>query len=298
MSSDDPLERLAAEEDWRRRAKGVEDEVARARRKQQRGNFFKARIPSRGGTQRISWLFLVIVALMIVSGVLLWTESILPQAGVFIFILSGWLVTLCFHEFAHALAAHRGGDDTVVGKGYLTLDPRKYGHPLLTFILPLLILIIGGMPLPGGAVMIETHRLRNRFRDSLVSASGPAVNLVFAIVLLFVVSVFGPAWVFPGLPHYAFWAALTFLAYLQVVVTILNLLPVPGLDGYGIIEPYLPGNIRHPLSKIKPFGIILIFLLLYLPPVRAGFNALADIFMVGAPVNGEAYGYILFQFWR
>ncbi len=301
MKSDDPLERLAAEEDWQARAKAVEAEVARARRKEQ------IRIPRPSGRRRargqgISKLFLAIVALFILSGVTLWTGVIPAQASMFVFVLSGWVITLCFHEFAHALTAHRGGDDTVAGKGYLRLDPRTYGHPVLTLILPLIFLMLGGLPLPGGAVMIESHRLRNRFRDALVSAAGPAVNVAAAAILLFVVSVFGPEWIisadFPE--HAPFWAGLTFLAFLQVAGALLNLLPMPGLDGYGIIEPYLPSRIRHPLSKVKPFGILIIFVLLYLPPVRAAFMWPIDLVMdgSGSPVNGAYFGSSLFMFWR
>lgn len=301
MKSDDPLERLAAEEDWQARAKAVEAQVARARRKEQ------IRIPRPSGRRRargqgISKLFLAIVALFILSGVTLWTGVIPAQASMFVFVLSGWVITLCFHEFAHALTAHRGGDDSVAGKGYLRLDPRTYGHPVLTLILPLIFLMLGGLPLPGGAVMIESHRLRNRFRDALVSAAGPAVNIAAAAILLFVVSVFGPDFIFTvDFPaHAAFWAGLTFLAYLQVAGALLNLLPVPGLDGYGIIEPYLPSGFRHAMSKVKPFGILIVFVLLYLPPVRTAFSWAIDLVMdgTGSPVNGAYFGRILFMFWQ
>lgn len=295
--SDNPLDRLAAEEDWTKRIRAAEREAARVRRKGRLSwKPTRGRRPGRG----ISWIFLMLVALTVVSGGMLWADAGPPQLGAFIFVLSGWLVTLCLHEFSHALTAHRGGDESVVEKGYLRLDPRKYGHWLLTLVLPLFFLIIGGLPLPGGAVSIESHRLRNRFRDALVSAAGPAVNIVAAIVLLTVVSVWGPEFIFSSVePRAAFWGALTFLAYLQVATAILNLVPIPGLDGYGIIEPYLSSSARHIGNKIKPFGIIGLFLLLYIPFVRSGFSDLSQWFldMTGAPVNGVYFGYQLFRFW-
>lgn len=249
---------------------------------------------------RVSGIFLAFVAVTVGSAVALWFDAPGATYLVFVFVLAGWLVTLCLHEFAHALAAHRGGDETVVDKGYLRLDPRAYGHPVLTFVLPLLILLIGGLPLPGGAVNIESHRLRNRFRDSLVSAAGPAVNIAAAIILLAVLGLFGPFWIDDiSAPHAAFWSALTFFAYIQVAAAILNLIPVPGLDGYGIIEPYLPGSARRIGNMIKPFGIIVLFLLLFLPPFRALFSAATQTFLdaAGVPVNGNFYGYQLFKFW-
>jgi Zn-dependent protease len=218
-------------------------------------------------------------------------------------VLSGWLITLCLHEFSHALMAHRKGDHTVAEKGYLTLDIRRYGHPLLTFVLPVVFLIIGGLPLPGGAVMIERHRLRGRFGSAMVAAAGPAINVIAAAILLFIVSAFGPDYIFAfGLtePHESFWAALTLLAYLQVVTAILNLIPVPGIDGYGILEPFLPLSTQRAAEKIKPYGLILLFLLMILPPVRNAFYWVTDLIVdgSGAPVGGVYAGFNLFQFYR
>ncbi|GIH08227.1 site-2 protease family protein [Rhizocola hellebori] len=306
--SDDPLDRLAAEEDWRQRAKSVEAEVAKSQRKARLSRQFSRgpRLRSVGPAPvrrrgRISWLFLALIAVFLVTGTALWAGAGPVKFTVFLFVLSGWLITLCLHEFSHALTAHRGGDDTIVAKGYLRLDPRSYGHPLLTVVLPLIFLILGGLPLPGGAVQIETHRLRNRLRDALVSAAGPAVNIAAAIVLLAIVGIFGPWAIFSlAEPQAAFWSALTFLAYLQVATAILNLIPIPGLDGYGIIEPYLPSSTRYTGNKIKPFGVLGLFVLLMIPPVGQAFGEFCGLFvdLAGAPINGDFYGAILFRFWK
>jgi Zn-dependent protease len=294
---EDPLDRLAAEEDWSKRVRAAEHEVARELKKStQRGRTPRART----GTG-ISKIFLVLLAIVLASACALWAGFGPAELIVFVFVLSSWLVTLCLHEFSHALTAHRGGDETVAAKGYLRLDPRKYGHPVLTLLLPLIFLITGGLPLPGGAVMIESHRLRSRFRDALVSAAGPAVNVVAAAILLTIVSFAGPEAIFDlSEPHAPFWAALTFLAYLQVATAILNLIPMPGLDGYGMIEPYLSHSARRIGDKIKPYGLLLLFVLLYLPFLRQAFGELTNWFLdvTGAPVNGSYYGYQLFKFWK
>ncbi|GAA1611360.1 site-2 protease family protein [Catellatospora bangladeshensis] len=299
---DDPLDRLAAEEDWSRRARAVEKDV---RRELRRPVFRPSRTPrprgvrpERGG---VSWIFVLLVLLTVGSAAATWAGLGPATLTVFVFVLSGWLVTLCLHEFAHALTAHRGGDDTVAGKGYLRLDPRRYGHPVLTLILPLLVLLIGGLPLPGGAVLIETHRLRNRLRDAMVSLAGPSVNIIAAAVLLTTVSAFGPEYLaLVPEPEAAFWAALSLLAYLQVAAAILNLLPVPGLDGWGTIEPYLPASARMVGDRIKPFGILLVFALLWIDVFRDLFGEATFFFLdvSGIPLEAVGLGYHLFQFWR
>lgn len=297
--TDDPLDRLAAEEDWARRARSVEDELAKQRRRNRVRRLRAPRMP-RVKAPAISMIFIGLVLTALVSGWLLWAELTPAPVTTFVFVLSAWLITLCLHEFGHALMAHRRGDHTVADKGYLRLDIRRYGHPLLTFVLPVLFLIIGGLPLPGGAVMIERHRLRGRFGSAMVSAAGPAVNIVAAALLLAVVSLFGPESFF-GLtdPHGAFWAGLAFLAYLQVATAILNLIPIPGVDGYGIIEPFLDPSTRNTGERVKPYGLILLFLLLLLPPVRDGFRWLVEaITDASGATYLAAYGNFLFRFYQ
>ncbi|WP_344655749.1 site-2 protease family protein [Catenulispora subtropica] len=254
---------------------------------------------ARGGP--VSPIFLALIAGSFASGIALYRGFGSDRAGVFIFVLCGWLVSLCLHEFMHAAAAYWGGDHTVANKGYLRLDPRFYGHPVLTFILPLFFLLIGGLPLPGGAVSIESHRLRGKWKDSLVSASGPAVNVAFSVILLIILNTWGPGWIYTtAVPdHAAFWSALTFLAYIQVASAILNLLPIPGLDGYGIIEPFLSYEWRRMAAQIAPYGILIVFALLYaLGPDRNFIaNWAHDILDGHVPVNGEYFGYHLFRFW-
>ena len=101
----------------------------------------------------------------------------------FFVVLIGWIFSLCLHEFSHALVAYLGGDTTVKDKGYLTFNPLKYTHPVYSLLLPLLFLVMGGIGLPGGAVYIETWRLRSRNWMSVVSLAGPTANLILAIIL-------------------------------------------------------------------------------------------------------------------
>ena len=96
----------------------------------------------------------------------------MAYVGVFIFVIAGFLVSLCLHEFAHAYTAWRFGDRDVEVRGYLTLNPLKYSHPLLSLGLPALFIALGGIGLPGGAVYVRTSWMTKR-QKTLVSLAGP-----------------------------------------------------------------------------------------------------------------------------
>ncbi|GAA3370844.1 site-2 protease family protein [Streptomyces sannanensis] len=245
--------------------------------------------------RRISPVFLGILAVMAVTGWAVWTGfAANPGLAVFLFVTSAWIVSLCLHEYAHARTALHGGDITVGAKGYLTLDPLKYTHPLLSIGLPLIFVIMGGIGLPGGAVFIERGRIRGRWKHSLVSAAGPLTNVLFAIVCT------APFWLdaLDGVP-FAFRFALAFLALLQVTAAILNSLPVPGLDGYGVIEPWLSYRIRRQVEPFASFGLLAVFGLLFIPEVNHAFFGMIDAVLNGLGVDRDyrVCGYQFFRFW-
>ncbi len=179
-------------------------------------------------------------------------------AAVFV-VISGAVVGLMFHEWAHAIVAYFGGDRTVAEKGYLTMDIRRYSDPLLSIGMPLLFLLLGGLPLPGGAVWINHHYLRTKWWDSAVSLAGPGMNLVGAIALYGMVS----TGVFDD--HYVLASALGYLAYIEVAIVILNLVPLPGLDGYGALEPHLPDGIRNALAPLRQFSFVILLVFVMSP---------------------------------
>ncbi len=255
---------------------------------------------------RPSPIFLAFVAVTVVGGVLSWSNSNsaeVAQVGVFLLVFGGWIVTVCLHEFAHAFTAYRAGDRDVEAAGYLTLNPFKYAHPLLSIALPLYFIAQGGIGLPGGAVYLHPHTFRTRFQRSLASAVGPLVNLVVGIVLLQIAS--GHVQVFGNLvapsPNWRFWAGLSFLGFLQASAAVLNLLPIPGLDGYGIIEPYLSPETQRSLAPIKPWGMLGLFVLLYAIPAfnQKFISAISWVYhRLGGDGDVWALGYQLFRFWH
>ncbi|WP_412078152.1 site-2 protease family protein [Streptomyces xanthophaeus] len=248
------------------------------------------------GERRISSVFLGIVAVMAVTGWAVWTGySTSTGLAVFLFVTSAWIVSLCLHEYAHARTALHGGDLTVGAKGYLTLNPLKYTHALLSIVLPVLFVILGGLGLPGGAVYIERDRIRGRWKHSLISAAGPLTNVAFAAVCT------APFWLdaLEGVPG-PFRLALAFLALLQVSAAILNFLPVPGLDGYGVIEPWLSYGVRRQVEPLAPFGLIAVFALLWIPGVNSFFfDVVYGLLGSLGVTETEAYcGRELYSFWR
>lgn len=237
-------------------------------------------------------IFLGLLAVTIGSGWALWAGIGSPGLLAFIFVAAFWVVTLCLHEFAHALVAYRNGDESVVYRGYLTLDPLRYTHVVFSIVLPLIFLLLGGIGLPGGAVFIDRSALRTRFSRSAVSAAGPLTNLAVAVVLAIVLAF--------RTDQRDFWAALAFLLFLQVTAALLNILPVPGMDGFGIIEPYLPRSVLASAARIAPFALLGLFVLLWIPAVNAAFfeGVLGITRLLGIPPILVGRGYDLFQFWR
>ncbi|MBV2353690.1 site-2 protease family protein [Streptomyces sp. J2-1] len=250
---------------------------------------------ARSGERRISPVFLGIVAVTAVTGWAAWTGwAARPGIAVFLFVTAAWVVSLCLHEYAHARTALHGGDLSVGDKGYLTLNPLKYTHALLSIVLPLLFVIAGGIGLPGGAVFIERDRIRGRWRHSLISAAGPLTNVLFAAVCT------APFWLgaLDGVPR-DFRFALAFLALLQVTAAILNFLPVPGLDGYGVVEPWLSYGVKRQVAPFAPYGLMLVFALLWVPSVNAVFFDVVDAVLRHLGVgDADSYcGQQLYRFW-
>jgi Zn-dependent protease len=211
----------------------------------------------------------------------------------FIVVLVGWVFSLCLHEFSHALVAYYGGDYTVREKGYLTFNPLKYTHPVYSLLLPLLFLVLGGIGLPGGAVYIETWRLRSRGWVSAVSLAGPTSNLLLAILLGLLLR-FGPV------TASGVWPGLAFLAFLQVSALVLNLIPLPPFDGFGAIEPYLPTDLRMNLAQTRGALVWIVFLVLwYVPFANALFWGFISLLarLAGVPLQLAALGLSQFRFW-
>jgi Zn-dependent protease len=218
----------------------------------------------------------------------------MDKAITFIVVIVGWIFSLCLHEFSHSVVAYFGGDTSVKEKGYLTFNPLKYTHPVYSIVLPVVFLLLGGIGLPGGAVYIETWRLRSKRWESAVSLAGPAANLVLAILLVIVLNLL-------PLNSTGIWPGLAFLALMQVSALVLNLIPVPPFDGYRSLVPFLNQQLRFNIDQYGNIIMLLFFVLLwYVPFVNTLFwNVVFQVSVwLHLPVFLAIQGLNLFQFWR
>lgn len=212
-------------------------------------------------------------------------------------VLIGWIITVVLHEFAHGLAAHLGGDYTIRQRGGLSLNPLQYVHPFFSLVLPAIILLLGGVPLPGGATYVRRDLLRSRLWETAVSLSGPLMNgLLFLACALPLHPRVG--WVdTPGAT--AEWSdAQIFLgamAIIQFLAMFLNLVPIPPLDGFGAIAPYLPerwvGTVMMPHVSLALFLVYFAAISQIMRPVLRLLIVVLDALGFGNTANGlfDAY---------
>lgn len=243
--------------------------------------------PRRSG----SWIFPAVCVATAIGAALSQRGQSPIGVWVFVTVLGGWVITLCLHEFAHAALALAGGDTSVRAGGYLTLNPTRYLDTANSLVIPILLLAIGGIPLPGGAVVVQPGRLRHRWWASLIAAGGPATNLVIGVVLARIAAPFDSG----------MGAALSFLALLQFVAGILNLLPVPGFDGYGILAPFLPRTVTQAFGRFRAWLPLAVFAIIFTVPgvMRTLFDAGYHLLqLAGGNILAAGVGVGLFQFWR
>ena len=204
----------------------------------------------------ISWRAVAILLAIVIGGGYMTLREDLQAVGVYVFIIGGWIASVSAHEFGHALAADLGGDHSVRGNGYLSFNPLKYTHVMLSIVMPVIFLLMGGIPLPGGAVYINRAALRGPKWQSIVSAAGPFASLLVSVLLAipFMLNLETKT---------VFWAALAGLIMLNIAGVLLNLLPIPPLDGFGIIAPWLTPGIRNYLYRFASIGILLVFVMLF-----------------------------------
>lgn len=218
--------------------------------------------PATSGAIRPSPIFFIPVLLMLAAGGALMTN---PQSAwvkplTFLFAIGGWVTALCIHEFGHAVVAYVGGDTSVREQGYLTLNPLKYTHPFYSLVIPLIFMLSGGIGLPGAAVYINRFALRNSWWDRFTSAGGPLGTLIFIGLTTWPFAFEWQNWV--TAENFFFWPALAFMGFLQVTALIFNLIPLPPLDGWGIIAPSFAWETRVRISQYGSFSILLLFILL------------------------------------
>jgi len=179
------------------------------------------------------------------------------------------LFAITVHEVAHGWIAKRLGDPTAQRLGRLTLNPIKHIDPVGTILVPVALLVLGslsGRPFIFGwakPVPVTWENLRHPKRDmALVAVAGPMANLAMAFLWALAVKLA------VNLPGSLEWAALP-LSYMggfgiiiNVVLMVLNLLPLPPLDGGRVAVGLLPGPLAWQLSRLEPYGFFILLALM------------------------------------
>lgn len=171
------------------------------------------------------------------------------------------IFAITVHEAAHGFAARYFGDSTAERAGRITLNPLKHIDPIGTILLPALTLFIGGI-LFGWAkpVPVDFSRLRHPKRDMLwVAAAGPASNFVMA---LFWAAMIKLSMTYPTIYSEPLSLMGQAGVMINVVLMVLNLLPLPPLDGGRIAVSLLPNQLAYKYAQIEQYGFIILLVLL------------------------------------
>lgn len=196
------------------------------------------------------------------------------------FVLLVLMISLTVHEFAHAYSADKFGDPTPRSMGRVTLDPRRH----LDIFGTILFIIVGiGWAKP---VLVNTSRFRNpRVMNVIVSFLGPFSNLLLGfigvlVMVSFLTSGMMVSWSI-GLRD-AFLIFFQYFIQLNVLLFILNLLPLPPLDGYRILESVLPERIMAQIRPYEQWAFLVILLMIFITPI---YNVtLRPIFSLTVPI--------------
>jgi Zn-dependent protease len=245
-----------------------------------------------------NWVGVGLLAVWLALGVSLLAAP--SGVAVFGFVIVGWILAVMAHEFAHAAVAYAAGDWTVRPKGYLSFDPRRYGDLGVSLVIPLIALALGGIGFPGGAVYLQTDMMRSRAWRSAASLAGPAATFLVLLAIALGLNLWLRAGV-SGPGSYALFSALTLLGFLQATALLLNLLPVPGLDGFNAIRPWLPRRWTANLRKLEGLTMVLMLLaIFYLPGVSARLFDAAFALSAGVGLDPAVLriGWRLFHFWQ
>jgi Zn-dependent protease len=205
------------------------------------------------------------------------------------------IFAITLHEAAHGYAARHFGDYTAYNAGRISLNPLRHIDPVGTIAVPLLILLTSKLLGTGGIlfgwakpVPVNFGQLRHPKRDMLwVAAAGPGANLAMALCWAFVLRLA------LGMPESYFAVPMQQMAQygigINIVLMVLNLFPLPPLDGGRIAVSLLPGQLAWRFAKIEPYGFISLLMLLFtgvlgallLPFSRAALRLIYTIFNLG-----------------
>ncbi|MCK4533665.1 site-2 protease family protein [bacterium] len=172
------------------------------------------------------------------------------------------LFAVVIHEYAHGWMAYLCGDATAKYSGRLTLNPLAHIDPFMTILMPIIFYFTLGFAIGGAKpVPINPYNFRNPHRDIIkVSLAGPVSNFILAVIFALLVWLMKIIGLYGGLLSRIF----EFSVFLNLLLGVFNLIPIPPLDGSKILIAVLPRQYAYRVENIGMFGIILVILFINL----------------------------------
>lgn len=249
--------------------------------------------------KRILYVILAVLVLRSIATRLTNTDSLL----MLVITLPAILIAITFHEFAHAFAADKLGDNTPRFQGRLTLNPFKHIDPV-----GFALLIVAGFGW-GKPVQVNPANYKRNISmtkaDAIVAFAGPLMNFILAIISTVVLAVLIKFNVLTSLPQRTIWVVLVFimeLVLINVGLGLFNLIPLPPLDGSKILNHFLPTNARNWLEQ-NQYILYIIFVVIWItgiagliisPAIRGVVNGLftliGNIFSIDLEVILKLFG--------
>ena len=182
--------------------------------------------------------------------------------GINIFVIIVLILSVIIHEISHGYAALALGDPTAKFEGRLTLNPLKHLDPIGSFLVPLLLIISHAGIIIGWAkpVPFNPYNLRNaRWGEALVAMAGPASNIIVALIFSMIFR-FAPQYI---MLNQTFLVTIGYVVWINIILAIFNLVPIPPLDGSKILFAILPYRWQRVRESFEKYGLIFVFIFIF-----------------------------------
>jgi len=190
-----------------------------------------------------------------------------------------------FHEFSHAMVADQLGDHRPRAMGRVSLNPLHHLDPMGTIFF-----LLAGFGW-GKPVMVNAYALRpGRVGMAYVAAAGPLANLVVATVAAVVFRGVDLSGIFESSSGAFFGRVLIWIVEFNIILGLFNLLPIPPLDGYNLVLPFLPVRTALTVQRYATYGVLVLLVLVLLPQLSGGISPLNWLFNLAGDITGLLIG--------